>query len=153
MVILEPGEVVRRSGAVVWVGPRGPRSGTLTLTNHALLFDSAASPVAGTTGPGAGEVRIPLWRCRGASLVRGPRGGAALEVELLARRLVFRTDDIEGWAGAIREARATAPPAPPGAAAGVGGPGGARGALRRCDYCGHLSPSAVPKCATCGAPF
>lgn len=100
-----------------------------------------------------GELRIGLWRCRQASVVHGPRG-PVLEVELLARRLFFRTEDNEGWARAINQARASAPPPPPGALVPGRVPGAfGRGAMPRCEYCGHLSAATATKCESCGAPF
>lgn len=162
MVTLESGESVVHSGPVVWVGPSGPRQGTLSLTHRALIFEGPIPrPMRPGRGwrPGAmaapGELRIALWRCRGASSESGPRG-QVLAVELLRRRLYFRAEDVAGWVRAINEARAHAPPAPPGALeAAAGGVVGASGRARmpRCEYCGHLSPASSTKCESCGAPF
>jgi len=162
MVTLEAGEAVFRTGPVVWVGPAGPRPGTLSVTNHALVFEGPiprpmrAGPWGGrprTVTLVPGELRIALWRCRTAFTANGPRG-PVLEVELLARRLFFRADDVEGWARAINQARATAPPAPEGALTRLGAPSGpVSSAMPRCEFCGHLNAVGSTKCQSCGAPF
>jgi len=162
MVTLESGESVVRTGPVVWVGPPGPRPGTLSLTDRAIVF---VGPIARPMPPGSrwqpgggppavpGELRIALWRCRNASEVRGPRG-PVLEVQLLARRVFFRTEDVPGWVQAINRARASAPPHPPGAlGGGAGRAAGRQAPMPRCDYCGHLSAAGSTKCESCGAPF
>jgi hypothetical protein len=160
MVTLEPGESVLRSGSVVWVGPPGPRPGTLTLTNHALVFEG---PIPRPMRPGAamraqlppvpGELRIALWRCRGAANVNSPQG-PVLEVELLHRSLFFRIEAIDAWVQEIGRARAGAPPPPPWALKPEGAPTvRGRTAMPRCDYCGHLNAPTATKCESCGAPF
>ncbi len=187
MPSLQPGETLLRTGAVVWVGPQGPpRPGTLSVTNHALIFEGPTpegwggpprpmgpGPFRGP-GPGLrpgmrpgvggppgepGVLRIPLWRCRGASVVSTPQG-PGLHVQLLQRQIVFTAEGPEQWASVITQARATAPPPPPGAMGG--GPGGPRGppnpgamraAMPRCGYCGQLSAVSATKCEHCGAPF
>jgi hypothetical protein len=162
-----------KSGPVVLLGPRGARPGNLTLTAQDLVFDGpvprgppmmgrpgpggrfGGRPGFGPRGPGAmedGELRIPLWRCRQASSVPGPQG-AALQLELLSRTLVLSTNDAAGWAAAINQARANAPPPPHGAMAGGAGGAPPVTPMRRCDYCARLSPANVPKCENCGAPF
>lgn len=171
---LLPGEILLRTGPVVWTPPQGPpRSGTLSLTNQALLFEGPVPWGGGPGGPrgpmmgprrpmmrpgfgarpgmGPGLLRIPLWRCRGAAVVNGPNG-AGLNVQLLQRQLFFTLAEPEAWAAAITQARASAPPAPPGALGG--GPAGApHGAMPRCEYCGQLSQAAATNCEHCGAPF
>jgi hypothetical protein len=162
MATLEAGEAVLRAGNVTWVGPPGPRPGRLSVTNHALLFEGpiARRPRPGEAGFGMGrpmvepgELRIPLWRCRSATVATGPRG-PVLEVDLLARRVFFRCEDAASWATAINRARASAPPVPPGALERAGRMGAPTGpAPVRCDYCAHLSAPTATKCETCGAPF
>jgi hypothetical protein len=166
MVTLEQGESVIKSGPVRWVGREGERPGTLTLTNHAFIFEGPlpqAAPGAGA-GPGGmrrrawaaprtgppplvpGTLRIPLWRFRGAAAIPGP-SGSDLGIQLLQRSFMLRTNDAEAWALAIRQARASAPPPPPGVM------GAGRMANLHCDYCGRSSPPGSTKCHTCGAPF
>lgn|GEM_PF-530708 len=160
-----------RTGSAVWIEPPPPRPGTLTLTTEAITFDGPGGrgpppmrpmfrgprpmrpgfgPRGGPGGMGGGSLRIPLWRCRGATAVNGPQG-PALQLELLSRRVVFGTPEAAAWAAAINEARARAPPPPPGVMAGPGGAG--RGAMPRCEYCGQLSQPSATKCESCGAPF
>jgi hypothetical protein len=169
MVTLENGEAVIKTGPVRWVGREGERPGVLTLTNRALVFEGpipqgppgggpgmmrrrawAGQPAAAPPVLAPGTLRIPLWRCRGAAAIPGA-SGTDLGVELLQRSILFRTTEADGWAPAIRTARASAPPPPPGMR-GPGGRGGAAVPLH-CDYCGRASPPASLKCATCGAPF
>lgn len=162
MVALEAGETIVRTGPVVWVGAAGPRPGTLSVTSHALVFEGPIPRPMQGGPPGAGrrpvtfvpgELRIALWRCRTASAANGPRG-PLLEIELLARKLFFRADDVEGWVRSINGARATAPPAPEGALAGMRTPPGpGAGAMPRCEFCGHLNAAGSLKCQSCGAPF
>lgn len=178
---LESGESQILTAAVTWIGPPAPRQGTLTLTNQALIFEGPV-PAGGGGGGGMGRpmmrpgfrgpmggmgprgfgggpppmvpgtLRIPLWRCRGASVVPAPQGGGnLLQVQLLSRVIAFNLPQPEAWAAAVVQARASAPPPPPGAMGPGGGPGPA--AMPRCDYCGRLSPAGSPKCANCGAPF
>ena len=171
------GESQLRTANVVWAGPEGPRPGTLTLTNQALIFEGPVpqgppgprpgpfrgppgrfGPPRGFGAPGPGRpmlapgvLRIPLWRCRQAVVRPGPEGNV-LEVDLLQRSPIFRLPEPEAWAAAINQARATAPPPPPGAmGGGPGGPG--RAPMPRCEYCGNLSPTGSPKCTSCGASF
>jgi hypothetical protein len=164
MVTLQSGETVLRSGQVAWLGQRGPRSGKLTLTNQALIFEGpiprqrpGAGP-GGRWGPAArplvqGELRIGLWRCKNATPSSGPRG-PVLDVELLHRHLFFQVDNVPAWAQIITTARGSAPPAPPGALERLaGGPGGTPASMPRCEYCGHLSPATATRCESCGAPF
>lgn len=181
MAQLFPGETSIRSGPVTLVGPMGPRSGTLTLTNQAMVFEGpglgpvgpmrpgmgprfggrpgfggragfGGGPGYGPRGPGggAGVLRIPLWRCRTAAAANGPQG-AGVQLTLLSRELFVQTDDAPGWAAAINQARANAPPPPPGAMGPGGGPG--RAAMPRCEYCGQLSQTTATHCESCGAPF
>jgi hypothetical protein len=163
MTTLQPGEAVLRSGQVAWLGQRGPRTGKLTVTNQALIFEGPIPrqrPGVGTGGrwgPGArplvaGELRIGLWRCKNATPSSGPRG-AVLDVELLHRHIFFQVDDVSAWAQIIATARASAPPPPPGALERLSGPGGVSASLPRCEYCGHLSPASATRCESCGAPF
>ncbi len=168
MVALEAGESVIKSGPVRWVGREGERPGVLTLTNHAIVFEGPVPqrPPGAAMGPGPmrrrawagqpmaappvlvqGALRIPLWRCRGAASIPGP-SGSDLGLQLLQRSILFRTNEADAWALAIRQARASAPPPPPGMMGRGGGP-----ANRHCDYCGRLSPSRSVKCTSCGAPF
>ena len=141
----------------------------MTLTDRALIFEGPVPWAAGGGGPimrgrpgfvqprfgpgpaaglHAGELRIPLWRCRGASAVPGP-SGTGLNLQLLSRQVFFATNEAEAWSAAIEQARLLAPPAPPGALAGAGG----RAAMPRCEYCGQLSAATATKCEHCGAPF
>lgn len=179
MANLQPNESVLKSGAVTWVGPQGPpRTGTLSVTNLALIFEGpipwgGGGPRGPMMGRGPmmrpgprmmrpmmgggpppmppGELRIPLWRCRGATAAAGGPG-AGLTVQLLSRQIFFTTENPVEWAAVINQARAAAPPAPPGAMGGPGaGPG--RAAMPRCEYCGQLSQAAATKCEHCGAPF
>ncbi len=164
MVELQPGETVIRSAQVVWVGGPGPRPGTLTLTNRAVIFEGPV-PVGPPGAPGAGPPtleegirRIPLWRCRAARVSPGP-AGLRLELDLLQRSIFFRTPDPQGWAAAVNQAKATAPPPPPGAGAGpTGPPTGAviaarRAAMPKCAYCGNLNAPMATHCKSCGAPL
>jgi hypothetical protein len=160
-----------KSGPVAFLGPRGARPGNLTLTAQDLIFDGpmprgppmgrpgmggrfGGRPGMGPRGPGPmeeGELRIPLWRCRQATSRPGPQG-PVLELQLLSRVVAFGTNDADAWAAAINQARANAPPPPPGAMGG--GPGAAAAPpMRRCEYCGRLSPANLAKCENCGAPF
>jgi hypothetical protein len=180
---LEAGEAQILSAPVTWIGPPFPRQGTLTLTNHALLFEGPIPAGGGGGGGGGGmgrpmmrpgfrgpmgmgprgggggpppmqpgTLRIPLWRCRGATVVPNPQGGGnLLQVQLLSRVIAFTLPQPEAWAAAVVQARASAPPAPPGGMGPGGGPGGRP--MPRCDYCGRLSPAGSPKCENCGAPF
>jgi hypothetical protein len=165
LVVLQPGETVVRETPVVWVGPPGPRAGTLTLTNRALIFDGpivVQPPGGAPRGPDSGppqleqgERRIPLWRCRGATVSQGP-AGIRLEVDFLQWRAFFRTAEPGNWATAINQARATAPPPPPGANLGPGGAPGiaaARAAMPRCAYCNNLNAPMATHCKSCGAPL
>jgi hypothetical protein len=164
MVDLQPGETVLRSAAVVWVGGPGPRPGTLTLTNHAVIFEGpvpVGPPGGAAPGPPTleeGIRRIPLWRCRAARVSPGP-AGPRLELDLLQRSIFFRMPDAPAWAAAINQAKAAAPPPPPGALAGGGGASPAaavaarRAAMPKCAYCGNLSPPMATHCKSCGAPF
>ena len=162
MVLLQSGETPMRSGPVVVQTQAGPRQGTLTVTNMALVFEAnGAPPPPGDGwgpggGPGANEYRIGLWRVRQALGAKGPNG-PVLQVNLLKRVLYLQVDDINAWAKAVNDAQAHAPPPPPEVAerramkqaAKMGAP-----ALpRRCSYCGRLSPAASTKCDSCGAPF
>jgi hypothetical protein len=180
---LEPGESQILSAPVTWIGPPAPRQGILTLTNHALIFEGPV-PMGGGGGGGRpmmmrpgfrgpmggmgprgfgggpppmqqGTLRIPLWRCRGATVLPNPQGGGnLLQLQLLSRVIAFSLPQPDAWAAAVTQARASAPPPPPGAmgpGGGMGGPGGAP--MPRCDYCGRLSPAGSPKCENCGAPF
>jgi hypothetical protein len=164
MVELNPGETVVHSGSVVWVGGGVPRPGTLTLTNHALLFEGPI-PVGPPGPPGSGPPalqqgvrRIPLWRCRDAKVSPGP-AGPRLELVLLEHSIFFRTPEHPQWAAAINQARATAPPPPPGMAGGgaAANPAAAiaarRAALPKCTYCGTISGAMATKCESCGAPL
>jgi len=163
MVVLEGGEAALRSGKVVFFGQGtsgGSHPGTLTITNHALIFEGPIPKPAhperppGQRGPFTvepGVLRVPLWRCKNASLAPSGFGGN-LDVELLQRHLFFQVDDVTAWAQTINSARVAAPPPPPGVTGRGGGPG--RGpAMPRCQYCGNLSPAGSPRCASCGAPF
>ena len=164
MVDLQPGETVLRSAAVVWVGGPGPRPGTLTLTNRAVIFEGPvpARPPRGAA-PGSpaledGIRRIPLWRCRAARVSMGP-AGARLELDILQRSIFFRTPEAPAWAAAVNQARALAPPPPPGAATGgAGTPPAAsvaarRAAMPKCAYCGNLNPPMATHCKSCSAPL
>lgn len=178
---LQPGENQIRTASVTWVGPPAPRSGTLTLTNQALIWEGPIPPQGGGMRPGGpmmrpgfrgpmgpmgrgpgwggprmmqnGTLRIGLWRCKGATVVPSPQGGGnLLQLQLLSRVLAFQLPEPEAWAASVTQARATAPPPPPGAmGGGPGGPGGT--AMPRCEYCDHLSPPGSTKCQSCGAPF
>jgi len=168
MVTLEAGETVIKSGPVRWVGREGERSGVLTLTNHALLFEGPIPQPPPEAGPGPmgrrawvarragpptlvpGTLRIPLWRCRGAASIPGPSEND-LGVQLLRRSFLLRTTDADAWAPAIREARAHAPPPPPGMM--IPGVAGGASAPVHCDYCGRTSPAGSDRCQSCGAPF
>jgi hypothetical protein len=167
-VELQPGETVIHSAQVVWLGGPGPRPGTLTLTNQALIFEGpvpTAPPGANPNAPSVlapGVRRIPLWRCREAKSSPGPAGGPRLELDLLQHSIFFRVPDPQAWATGVNQARANAPPAPPGAMAGGGGGGGGtsgaaiaarRAAMPRCEYCGNLSPPMATHCKSCGAPL
>lgn len=174
MVQLQPGESIARSGPVRWIAAQGPeRNGTLSVTNHALVFEGPmpwGAPggrgpmmrprppmgrpggfgMRGGMGPGPmppGVLRIPLWRCRGAAVLPGS-GGPLLRVDLLQRQLTFAVEAPDQWVAAIEQARAQAPPPP---AALPGGPG--RASLPRCEYCSLLSASGSTHCEHCGAPF
>jgi hypothetical protein len=161
MVLLQAGETPLRSGAVVVQTKTGPRQGTLTLTNMALVFEVAGAPPppgdgwGPAGGPGGNEYRIGIWRVRQALGAKGPNG-PILQVNLLSRVLYFQVDDIGAWASVIGEAQAHAPPPPQEVLdrramkkAGAGAPP----PPRRCGYCGRLSPATSTKCDTCGAPF
>lgn len=167
MVTLEPGESIIKAGPVRWLGREGERPGTLTLTNHALIFEGPVPqpPPGRPMGPGPmrrrawgparggppalvqGTLRIPLWRCRGAAAIPGP-AGSDLGVQLLRRSFVLRTNEADSWAPAIRSARDSAPPPPPGMMGFAGAP-----TNLHCDYCGRASPPGSLKCTSCGAPF
>ncbi len=170
MVALGPGESIVKSGPVRWVGREGERPGILTLTNHAIIFEGPIpqQPPGAGMAPGPmrrrawagpsmggppvlvpGVLRIPLWRCRGAASIPGP-SGSDLGLQLLQRSILFRTNEADAWAPAIRQARASAPPPPPGMMGIGGGPGPTN---LHCDYCGRLSPPRSLKCVSCGAPF
>jgi len=175
MVNYEQGEAIIKTGPVRWVGHEGERPGVLTLTNRAVIFEGpvpqpppggwgAQRPGAGPMGrrPGGpptppppivlapGALRIPLWRFRGANAVPGPQG-PDLSLVLLQRTRLFRTNEAEAWAHAIRQARTSAPPAPPGVLEKAGG--GMAPAKLHCEYCGKASPAGSQKCESCGAPF
>ncbi|MCI4365692.1 MAG: hypothetical protein L3K10_06500 [Thermoplasmata archaeon] len=160
MVSLQSGELLLKSAPVVSQGTGGVRPGTLSLTNFALVFEGPGGPPPGEgwgppadpSGPLSSERRIGLWRCRGASVVNGP-GGPGLQVDLLARTLFFHTQDLAGWAAAITEARAHAPPPPPDVQARRALKRGEPPPQPRCSYCGKLSPAGSTKCTSCGAPF
>lgn len=161
MVNLENGETILRTGRVAWAAQGGARPGTLTVTNHALIFEGPIPrPTHPERPPGQrgpfttvpGELRIGLWRCRNASTAPSGFGGN-LDVELLQRHLFFQVDDVGAWAQTINAARAAAPPRPPNAGGGGPGPAGRGPPMPRCDYCGNLSPSGSTHCQSCGAPF
>jgi len=158
MVLLQSGETPIRSGAVVVQTQAGPRQGTLTLTNVALVFEvNGAPPPPGdgwgpAGGPSANEHRIGLWRVRQAMGAKGPNG-PVLQVNLLARVLLIQVDDIPGWAAAVTEAQAHAPPPPPEVAARHAMKKGGPAPPMRCNYCGRLTPAGATKCSSCGAPF
>jgi hypothetical protein len=158
MVLLQSGETPIRSGPVVVQTQAGPRPGTLTLTNVALVFEAAGAPPppgegwGPPGGPGANEYRIGLWRVRQALGAKGP-AGPVLQVNLLARVLYLRIDDIPGWAASVSEAQAHAPPPPPDVQARRALKKGGPAPPTRCSYCGRLSPAGSIKCVSCGAPF
>jgi|HubBroStandDraft_1064217.scaffolds.fasta_scaffold59318_3 hypothetical protein len=158
MVLLQSGEAPIRSGPVVVQTQGGPRPGTLTVTNFALVFESSGAPPpqgegwGPAGGPSSNEYRIGLWRVRQALGAKGP-GGAVLQVNLLSRVLYLQVDDIPGWAAAVTEARAHAPPAPPEVAARKAMKQGGPPPPVRCGYCTRLSPAGSTKCTSCGAPF
>jgi hypothetical protein len=164
VVDLQPGESVLHSSAVVWVGGPGPRPGTLTLTNRAILFEGpvpAGPPGGAGAGPPAMEEglrRIPLWRCRDAKVAAGP-AGPRLELDLLQRSIFFRTPEAAAWAAAINQAKASAPPPPPGAGGGgmAAGPGAGiaarRAAMPKCSYCDSINGPMATRCKSCGAPL
>jgi hypothetical protein len=155
---LDAGERVLKTGPVVWVTPQGGRSGVLSITDRAMIFEGPVPPPDPNRRPGAprppgpvtlvqGQMRIGFWRCRNAS-VSGGAGGGMLDLELLRRHIFFQVADAPSWAAVINEARLHAPPGPPGA---MGGPGGSR--QPRCEFCGNLSPAGSTRCESCGAPF
>jgi hypothetical protein len=157
MVAFQSGEAPIRSGKVVVQTGAGPCPGMLTVTNQALVFEPDGTPPPAGEGWGAPtnpdgtvsrEHRIGLWRVRDARA-----NGPTLQVDLLARVLVFRTDDIPGWVAAITEARVHAPPRPPEAEARRAQRKGLPPPSLRCTYCGNLSPPGSVKCVSCGAPF
>ncbi|HXQ48821.1 MAG TPA: hypothetical protein VN842_03465 [Thermoplasmata archaeon] len=158
MVLFQSGETPIRSGAAVVLTQAGPRPGTLTLTNVAIVFETTGAPPppgegwGSPGGAGANEYRIGLWRVRQALGVKGPNG-PVLQVNLLARVLSFQVDDIPGWAAVLTEARAHAPPPPADVQARRAMKKGGPAPPTRCAFCSQLSPAGSTKCASCGAPF
>jgi hypothetical protein len=158
MVFLQSGETPLRSGPAVVMTQAGPRPGTLTVTNFAIVFETSGAPPPNGEGwgPGGGpagnEYRIGLWRVRQALGAKGP-SGPVLQVNLLARVLYFQIDDIAGWAAVLTQAQAHAPPRPPEDAAKRAQRKGLPPPPVRCQYCGQLSPPGSTKCQSCGAPF
>ncbi|MGA8275300.1 MAG: hypothetical protein WB789_01525 [Thermoplasmata archaeon] len=158
MVLLQSGETPIRSGASVVLTQGGPRPGTLTVTNVAIVFEaSGAPPPQGEGwglpgGPSANEYRIGLWRFRQALGAKGPNG-PVLQVNLLSRVLYIQVDDISGWVATLSEAKAHAPPPPPDVQARRALKKGGPAPPTRCSYCTRLSPAGSIKCVSCGAPF
>ncbi len=160
MTALEPGETILRTGTVGWIGGEGTRSGTLSLTNRALIFEGPVPQ--GAPGPGRrgspptfapGVMRIGLWRCRNASVTTWQQS-TVLDLELLQRHIYFQVDDPNAWSAEVNRARVTAPPPPPRVAERAGLNVAARGpAMTRCPFCGNASPAGSTRCASCGAPF
>lgn len=158
MVLLRSGETPIVSGRAIVHTQAGPRAGTLTLTNLAIVFETPGAPPppgdgwGPPGGPSTNEYRIGLWRVRQALGAKGPNG-LILQVNLLARVLYIQVDDIPGWAAALTEALAHAPPPPPEVQARRAQRKGMPAPPTRCSYCGQLSPAGSTKCASCGAPF
>jgi hypothetical protein len=158
MVLFQSGETPIRSGPAVVLTQAGPRPGTLTLTNVAIVFETAGAPPppgegwGSPGGPGGNEYRIGLWRVRQSLGAKGPHG-PVLQVNLLARVLSFQVDDIPGWAAVLTEAQTHAPPPPAEVQARRAMKKGGPAPPTRCSFCSRLSPAGSTKCASCGAPF
>jgi len=158
MVLLQSGETPLRSGPAVVYTQGGPRPGTLTVTNQAIVFETSGAPPPNGEGWGAGggpgrnEYRIGLYRVRQALGAKGPNG-PVLQVNLLARVLYIGVDDIPAWAATLTAAQAHAPPPPPEDAARRAMRKGGPAPPIRCGYCTRLSPAGSIKCVSCGAPF
>ncbi len=158
MVLLQSGEAPFRSGAAVVQTGAGPRPGTLTVTNQAIVFESSGAPPPQGEGWGKGggpagnEYRIGLYRVRQALGAKGP-GGPVLQVNLISRVLYIQVDDIPGWAAVVSEAQSHAPPPPPDVEARKAMKKGGPAPPLRCGYCTQLSPAGSTKCTSCGASF